>query len=57
MKKRLLWCSYTVDGFFNGSASLDFYSSDYLINENVIIVTMNYRLNAFGDFIDVKKLI
>ncbi|KAL4143921.1 hypothetical protein QTP88_006173 [Uroleucon formosanum] len=34
--------------FYNGSGSLDFYSPDYLIDENVIIVTINYRLNALG---------
>ncbi|XP_026805381.1 esterase FE4-like isoform X2 [Rhopalosiphum maidis] len=34
--------------FNNGSASSDFYSPDYLIDENVIIVTINYRLNALG---------
>lgn len=36
-------------GAFNfGSASPDFYSPDYLLDENVIIVTFNYRLNALG---------
>ncbi|XP_022165542.1 esterase E4-like [Myzus persicae] len=34
--------------FYNGSGSLDFYSPDYLIDENVIVVTINYRLNALG---------
>lgn len=43
--------------FNNGSASSDFYSPDYLIDENVIIVTINYRLNALGEFIDSQKLI
>jgi len=37
--------------FNNGSASSDFYSPDYLIDENVIIVTINYRLNALGNLI------
>lgn len=43
--------------FNNGSASSDFYSPDYLIDENVIIVTINYRLNALGEFTDIEKLI
>ncbi|KAL5241944.1 hypothetical protein ACI65C_009354 [Semiaphis heraclei] len=34
--------------YYNGSGSLDFYSPDYMIDENVIVVTINYRLNAFG---------
>ncbi|XP_050441252.1 juvenile hormone esterase-like [Adelges cooleyi] len=36
-------------GAFNfGSGSSDFYSPDYLIEENVILVTFNYRLNVLG---------
>lgn len=36
-------------GAFNyGSGSLDFYSPDYLLDENVIVVTINYRLNVLG---------
>jgi len=37
--------------FYNGSGSLDFYSPDYMIDENVIVVTINYRLNALGNLI------
>lgn len=37
-------------GAFNfGSGSLDEYSPDYLLDENVIVVTFNYRLNVLGD--------
>lgn len=37
-------------GAFNfGSGSLDEYSPDYLLDENVIVVTFNYRLNILGD--------
>lgn len=37
-------------GAFNyGSGSTDFYSPDYLLDENVIVVTFNYRLNALGN--------
>lgn len=36
-------------GAFNrGSASLDKFSPDYLLDENVIVVTVNYRLNVLG---------
>jgi len=34
--------------FYHGSGSLDFYSPDYLLDENVILVTINYRLNVLG---------
>ncbi|XP_050525279.1 esterase FE4-like [Daktulosphaira vitifoliae] len=36
-------------GAFNfGSASEDFYSPDYLLDENTIVVSINYRLNVLG---------
>ncbi|VVC34997.1 Hypothetical protein CINCED_3A002934 [Cinara cedri] len=36
-------------GAFNlGSASTDLYCPDYLLDENVIVVSMNYRLNVLG---------
>ncbi|XP_050427431.1 juvenile hormone esterase-like isoform X2 [Adelges cooleyi] len=35
-------------GFNFDSGSLNFYSPDYLIEENVILVTFNYRLNVLG---------
>lgn len=36
-------------GAFNhGSSALDRFSPDYLLDENVIVVTFNYRLNVFG---------
>ncbi|XP_050438553.1 juvenile hormone esterase-like [Adelges cooleyi] len=36
-------------GAFNfSSGSSDFHSPDYLIEENVILVTLNYRLNVLG---------
>jgi bile salt-stimulated lipase len=36
--------------FNNGSSSPEFYTPDYLIDENIIVVTFNYRLNALGIF-------
>lgn len=42
-------------GAFNyGSGSLDFYSPEYLLDENVIIVTINYRLNALGKYTEIQ---
>lgn len=45
-------------GAFNyGSGSLDFYSPDYLLDENVIVVTINYRLNILGKYIGINVII
>ncbi|CAI6342914.1 unnamed protein product [Macrosiphum euphorbiae] len=35
-------------GFNYGSGSVNEYSPDYLLDENVIVVTLNYRLNVLG---------
>jgi len=38
-------------GSFNyGSASVSEFSPDYLLDENVIVVTINYRLNILGKY-------
>lgn len=38
-------------GIFNyGSSTLDKFSPDYLLDENVVVVTFNYRLNVFGKY-------
>lgn len=34
--------------FSYGSGSLNYHSPDYLLDENVIVVTFNYRLNILG---------
>lgn len=45
-------------GAFNyGSGSLDFYSPDYLLDENVIVVTINYRLNVLGEYIGINVIV
>lgn len=35
-------------GFTFGSANAFLYGPDYLIDENVVLVTINYRLGALG---------
>ena len=37
-------------GFTTGSGNSDFYGPDYLMDENVVLVTFNYRLGPFGFF-------
>lgn len=32
----------------SGSAGTDVYGPDYLVEQNVVLVTFNYRLHAFG---------
>nr|XP_022905796.1 juvenile hormone esterase-like [Onthophagus taurus] len=36
--------------FITGSGRQDYYSPEFLIPENVLLVTLNYRLNIFGFF-------
>lgn len=35
-------------GFQFGEASRDLYSPDYLLREDVVLVTITYRLGPFG---------
>lgn len=43
-------------GAFNhGSGNQDMYSPEYLLQEDVVIVTINYRLHAFG-FVSIPKM-
>lgn len=35
-------------GFMAGSGDSDFYSPEYIVQEDVIVVTINYRLGALG---------
>jgi carboxylesterase type B len=37
-------------GFASGSGLTDCYGPDYLLQEDVILVTFNYRLGIFGNF-------
>jgi carboxylesterase type B len=36
-------------GFYLGSGNTDFYGPDHLIREDVVLVTLNYRLGALGN--------
>lgn len=35
-------------GFSSGSGTAEFYGPDYFLNEDVVVVTLNYRLGALG---------
>jgi acetyl esterase/lipase len=38
-------------GFVGGSGSSDVYGPDFLVAEDVVVVTLNYRLGPFGNFV------
>jgi carboxylesterase type B len=38
-------------GFVGGSGSSEIYGPDYLVAEDVVVVTMNYRLGPFGNYV------
>lgn len=35
-------------GFISGSGTAEFYGPDYFLSEDVLVVTLNYRLGALG---------
>jgi acetyl esterase/lipase len=37
-------------GFYQGSGNSDLYGPDHLMSEDVVLVTINYRLGALGRF-------
>ena len=37
-------------GFYIGSGNSNLYGPDYLMSEDVVLVTINYRLGALGQF-------
>jgi carboxylesterase type B len=52
-KKNLRPVLFWIHGgaFVLGSGSEDLHSPDYLITEDVVIVTINYRLGILGEFV------
>ncbi|CAI6351175.1 unnamed protein product [Macrosiphum euphorbiae] len=49
LNEKLAVMIFIHGGAFNyGCGSVNEYSPDYLLDENVIVVTLNYRLNALG---------
>jgi len=38
-------------GFTGGSGSSEVYGPDFLVAEDVVVVTLNYRLGPFGNFV------
>lgn len=37
-------------GFFSGTGSSSFNGPEYLLDEDIVLVTINYRLGIFGKF-------
>jgi len=37
-------------GFYMGSGNSNMYGPDYMVSEDVVLVTINYRLGALGQF-------
>jgi carboxylesterase type B len=35
-------------GFSSGSGTAEFYGPDFFLNEDVVVVALNYRLGALG---------
>jgi len=38
-------------GFLTGSGNSNIYGPDYLVAEDVVVVTLNYRLGPFGNYV------
>lgn len=43
-------------GFINGSGDNTFYGPDYLIRKDIVLVTINYRLGIFGEWLKLDLL-
>lgn len=39
-------------GFIMGSSKTELYGPEYLLTEDIVLVTINYRLGIFGDIFD-----
>jgi carboxylesterase type B len=49
LKPVMVW--FHGGGFVQGSGSSDIYGPEYLVAEDVILVTLNYRLGPFGNYV------
>lgn len=49
LKPVMVW--FHGGGFTGGSGSSEIYGSDYLVAEDVVVVTLNYRLGPFGNYV------
>lgn len=43
-------------GFSFGSGNTDLHGPDYLMEQDIVLVTLNYRVGAFGKFYTVDTL-
>jgi len=43
-------------GFSMGSGDATFYGPDYIVQKDVVLVTLNYRLGVLGMLLDYTKL-
>lgn len=49
-KRRAVMVWIPGDNWFSGSGDVDFQGPDFLVEEDIVVVTMNYRLGMFGFF-------
>jgi hypothetical protein len=49
LKPVMVW--FHGGGFVGGSGSSEVYGPDYLVAEDVVVVTLNYRLGPFGNYV------
>jgi hypothetical protein len=49
LKPVMVW--FHGGGFVRGSGSPEIYGPDYLVAEDVVVVTLNYRLGPFGNYV------
>lgn len=53
-KKRTVMVWIHAGGFFTGTGDDCFYGPDYIVNKEVVLITLNYRLGALGMMFTVR---